>query len=44
MSEAIFTTVGVTNPPKGLTPVSVADAVGTVIRQAVDKGLAEIMY
>jgi hypothetical protein len=40
--HTIFTTVGVTNPPKGLTPVSVADAVGTVIRQAVDKGLAEI--
>jgi hypothetical protein len=37
-----YMTVGITNPPKGLTPVPLADAMGTIIRQAVDKGLAEI--
>jgi hypothetical protein len=42
VGHRIYTTAGITNPPKGLTPVPLIDAIGTVIRQAVDKGLAEI--
>lgn len=38
----IYTTIGITNPPKGLKPVSVTDAITTVFRQVIDKGLAEI--
>lgn len=40
--HTLYTTVGVTNPPKGLKPVPVIDALATIFRQAVDKGLAEI--
>lgn len=40
--HTLYTTIGITNPPKGLTPAPLADAFATVIRQAVDKGLAEI--
>ena len=40
--HAIYTTVGVTQGPDGLKPVPIHDAFTTVLRQVVERGLANI--
>ena len=40
--HTLYTTICVTNAPKGLKPVPLNEAIATVFKQAVDKGLAEI--
>ena len=40
--HALYTTVGIEKAPMGLTPVPIKEGVTTVVRQVVDKGLAEI--